>query len=92
MSPFIVLALVLAVLCVAFVVVIVRELLRTIGKLTAQVRATTERLVPLTQELQSELAVTAVEIEGLTKQVSALEAPNIPTKQRAPRGRSRRRR
>ena len=77
---------------VGVIVVAVRELLRTVGKLTDQVRATTERLVPLTDELQSELAVTSVEIEALTKQVSALQAPNIPTKPRAPRRRSRRRR
>jgi predicted PurR-regulated permease PerM len=89
---FVVLALVLAVLMVAVVVVVVRELLRTVGKLTAQLHATNQRLAPLTEELQSELAVTAVEIEGLTKQVSELQAPNIPTKQRAPRRRSRRRR
>ena len=92
MSAFVVLALVLAVFAIAFVAVIVRELLRTVGKLTDQVRATTERLVPLTEELQSELAVTSVEIEGLTKQVSQLQAPNIPRKPRAPRRRSRRRR
>jgi uncharacterized protein YoxC len=91
-SAFVVLALVLAVLATAFVVVVVRELLRTVGKLTAQLRATNERLVPLTEELQSELAVTAVEVEELTRQVSALQAPNIPTKQRTPRRRSRRRR
>lgn len=76
---------------VGIVVVVVRELLRTVSKLTDQVRTTTERLVPLTDELQSELAVASVEIEELTKQVSALQAPNIPTKQRAPRRRSRRR-
>ena len=92
MSAFVVLALVLAVLAVAVVVVVVRELLRTVGKLTAQLRATNERLVPLTEELQSELAVTSVEIEGLTKQVSALQAPNIPRQQRRSRRRSRRRR
>lgn len=92
MFAFVVVSLVLAVFAIAFVVVVVRELLRTVGKLTDQVRATTERLVPLTDELQSELAVTSVEIEELTKQVSALQAPNIPTKQRTPRRRSRRRR
>ena len=92
MFAFAVLSLVLALLAIAVVAVTARELLRTVGKLTDQVRATTERLVPLTEELQSELAVTSVEIEGLTKQVSQLQAPNIPRKQREPRRRSRRRR
>lgn len=92
MSAFVVLALVVAVFTVGVIVVVVRELLRTMGKLTDQIRATNERLVPLTEELQSELAVTSVEIEGLTKQVSALQAPNISRKPGAPRRRSRRRR
>ena len=92
MFTFAVLALVIAVFLIAGAAVVARQLLRTVGKLTDQVRATTERLVPLTEELQSELAVTSVEIEGLTKQVSQLEAPNIPRKPREPRRRSRRRR
>lgn len=92
MSAFVVLSLAAALFAVAIVVVVVRELLRTVGKLTEQIRATTERLVPLTDELQSELAVTAVEIEQLTNQVAALQAPKIPAKQRASRRRSRRRR
>ena len=91
-SAVVVLVLALAVLLVAIVAVVARELVRTVGKLTAQLRATNERLVPLTEELQSELAVTSVEIEGLTRQVSALQAPKIPSKPRRSRRRSRRRR
>ena len=92
MFAFVILSLVLALFLLAFVAVTVRELLRTLGKLSDQVRTTTERLVPLTEELQSELAVTSVEIEGLTKQVSQLQAPNIPRKPGESRRRSRRRR
>jgi predicted PurR-regulated permease PerM len=72
-SAFVVLALVLAVLSLAIVVVVVRELLRNVRKLTDQVKATTQRLVPLTDELQAELAVTSVEVEGLTRSMERLQ-------------------
>ena len=83
MSPFVVLAIVLAVTALAVTVVVARELIRTIGKLTAQVRVTTERLVPLNEELQSELAVTSNEVAGLTASVEQLQ------KQRSSRPRRR---
>jgi hypothetical protein len=75
----------------AAVVVAVRELLRTVSKLTAQLRATTERLVPLSEELQSELAVTSVEIEGLTEQVNRLQAERTQRKAVRPNRRKPRR-
>ena len=56
MSAFIILALALAVVAVAVLVVVMRELLRNIRKLSDQVRASTERLAPLNEELQAELA------------------------------------
>ena len=90
MSAFVILALVLAVLSVAIVAVMVRELLRTVGKLTAQVRASTERLVPLTEELQTEMAVTSVEVEGLTKSVERLNKRRQTNARRAQRSRSKR--
>ena len=73
-SAFVILSLVLAVLFIATTVVVVRELLRTVHKLSDQVKATTQRLVPLTDELQAELAVTAVEVEGLTKSIEQAQA------------------
>lgn len=83
-APFVVLSLVLAVFALGFIVVVTRHLKRTIGKLTAQVRATTERLAPLTEELQAELAVTSTEIDGLTAGVERLQ------KERAARPKRRR--
>ena len=72
-SAFVVLALVLAVLSLAVVGVVIRELLRNVRKLSEQVKATTQRLVPLTDELQSELAVTSVEVEGLSRSMERLQ-------------------
>ena len=72
-SFFVVLALVLAVLATAVMVVTVRELLRNLRKLSAAARATNERLMPLSQELQSELAVTSLEVEGLSAQLTRLQ-------------------
>lgn len=89
-SAFVILALVLAVLSVAVVVIVVRELLRTGGKLTAQVRASTERLVPLTEELQTEMAVTSVEIEGLSKAVERLNKQRQTNVKRAQRSKAKR--
>lgn len=73
-SVFIILSLVLAVLAIATTVVVIRELLRNIRKLSDQVKATSQRLAPLTAELQAELAVTAVEVEGLTKSIERAQA------------------
>ena len=84
MSAFIILALAFAVVAVAVLVVVMRELLRNIRKLGDQVHASTERLAPLNEELQAELAVTSVEVEGLSRSVEQLQ------KQRA--GRPRRKR
>lgn len=68
-SPFVFLALAIAVFTAGMLIVVVRELLRNVRGLTGQVRTSTQRLVPLTDELQSELAVTSLEVEGLTKSV-----------------------
>ena len=73
MSIFVVLALVLAVAAVGLMVVVARDLFRVIGKLTAQVRVTTERLAPLNEELRAELAVTSAEVEGLSASVEQLQ-------------------
>lgn len=68
-NPFVFLALAIAVFAVGVVVVVVLELVRNVRKLTSQISATSQRLVPLTDELQSELAVTSVEVESLTRAV-----------------------
>ena len=91
-SVFVVLSLVLAILFVAFVFVSVRELLRNVRKLSAQVKMSTERLVPLTEELQSELAVTNVEVEALTKSLERVSKEQATRRRRAQRARSKRKR
>ena len=78
-SAFVVLALVLAVMSIATIVVVTRELLRNVRRLNATVKATNQRLVPLTDELQAELAVTSVEVEGLNRSMQRLQkARNTP--------------
>ena len=67
-----ILAIVLAVVITAVTVVAARELWRNARKLGATVRTTTQRLAPLTEELQAELAVTSLELDGLTRQVERL--------------------
>ena len=84
-SAFVVLALVLAVLSFAIVGIVLRELLRNVRKLTDQVKTTTQSLVPLTDELQSELAVTSVEVEGLSRSMERLQKARAqsPARKRA---------
>ena len=82
--PFVVLALALAVVGTAVMVVTGRHLLRNVRKLGAQIKATNERLMPLQDELQSELAVTSLEVEGLNTQIDRLR------KERQTRARDRR--
>ena len=77
MTAFVVLALALALLGVVGVVLLARDLLRTVRKLTAQVSATTERLAPLSSELQAELAVTSTEVAGLTAGVEQLRKERV---------------
>ena len=91
-SAFVILALVLAVLSVAVVVVVVRELLRNVRTLTDQVKRTTQRLVPLTDELQAELAVTSVEVEGLTRSMERLQKERATSATRRRSQRSKRKR
>ena len=72
-NPFVFLALAIAVFAIGVVVVVVVELVRNVRKLTSQISATSQRLVPLTDELQAELAVTSVEVEGLTRAVEQVQ-------------------
>lgn len=84
-SVFIILSLVLAVVATATTVVVIRELLRNVRKLSDQVKATSQRLVPLTDELQAELAVTSVEVEGLSRSMEQLQKARTasPARKRA---------
>lgn len=92
MSAFIILALAIAVFLMAYLVVVIRHLLRNIRKLGDQVRATTERLAPLNEELQAELAITSVEVEGLARSVERLQKERAARPKRQKRTRSRRKR
>lgn len=92
MLAFVILAVVLALFSVAYTVVVARELLRNVRKLNTAVRATSDRLVPLTDELQSELAVTSVEIQDLTDHVARVQRERQARPKRRRPGRSRRRR
>ena len=83
-SVFAVLALVLAVVILGVLGVVARELWRTIGKLNAGLRAANERLLPLTEELQAELAVTSVEVQGLTDHVANLQKERAAASKRRP--------
>ena len=83
MSAFVILSLTLVLVVLGVTVVVARELLRNIRKLNAQLRVTAQRLTPLTQELQSEIAVTAVEVQGLSGSVERMQ------KERAERARQR---
>lgn len=73
-SVFVVLSVAIAFAAMIAAVLMGRELYRTTRKLSAQVKHTNQRLRPLTDELQSEIAVTSLEIEGLSRQVQQLSA------------------
>jgi hypothetical protein len=71
-SYVVIFAIVLGVAITAVTVLAGRELLRNAKMLGAAVKTTSQRLAPLSEELQAELAVTQVEMEGLTRQVERL--------------------
>ena len=91
-SPFAILSFTLALAALAVLVVTAVVLIRNLRRLGETVKATSERLVPLTEELQSELAVTAVEVEGLTKQMERVQRQQRTTAKRVKRSRSQRKR
>ena len=88
-SAFVILSLAVAVVVVGVMVVVARELVRNVRRLSARVQATQQQLMPLTEELQAELAVTSVEVEGLTRSMERVQAQRHA---RPKRKRSRRRR
>jgi hypothetical protein len=68
MEVFAVLAVAMAVACLGMAVVAARRLKQQAQSLRAAVERVTERLAPLTEELQAEVAVTATELEHLQRQ------------------------
>ena len=80
MSVFVVLALTLAVAATGAVAVAGLQLLRASRRLQSGVKTAAARLEPLTEELQDEAAVTAVELEALQDSVERLS-----TSRRTPR-------
>ncbi len=84
MSAFVILSLALAVMAVGVVAVVVLTLLRSVRRLRETVATVRSRVVPLTEELSGELAVTNVEVANLSDAVAQL------SKERADRRRRRR--
>lgn len=69
MSVFVILSLALAVMAVAVLVLAGLQLWRAVQRLMASAKGVTERLAPLTRELQEELAVTGNEAQALQQTV-----------------------
>lgn len=73
MSVFVVLAVALAIVAVAVVAVVAARLVRLVKGLQRVVAATLQRVQPLLDELQTETAVTALELEGLQAGMQRLQ-------------------
>lgn len=71
MPVFVILALALAVMAAAVLVLVAVQLWRALRRLLAASAAVAERLAPVTQELQSEVAVTGTETEALQRRLDA---------------------
>lgn len=71
MSVFVILSLAVAVMVAAVLVLAGIQLGRAVGRLTRVAGDVQERLAPLTQELQDELAVTTTESAALQQTVEA---------------------
>jgi predicted PurR-regulated permease PerM len=74
-STFAILSLVIMVVIVGVVAVVARQLWQTLRHTIDVLRAAGERLRPLADELQAELAVTTVETEALRSGVERLRQP-----------------
>ncbi|MGH3666488.1 MAG: hypothetical protein ACRDU8_10455 [Egibacteraceae bacterium] len=72
MAPFVILSLALLVMVLATAGVAAAQLVKSVRSMAATLADTRDRLVPLTEELQSELAVTALEVEHLQGAVGRL--------------------
>ncbi|MDQ3709887.1 MAG: hypothetical protein M3387_11405 [Actinomycetota bacterium] len=75
MSTFAILSLALLVVIVGVVAVVARQLWRTLRHTMNVLRTAGQRLQPLADELQAELAVTTVETEALRTGVERLRQP-----------------
>ncbi|HWH31786.1 MAG TPA: hypothetical protein VNU01_03860 [Egibacteraceae bacterium] len=71
MPVFVILALALAVMAAAVLALVAVQLWRAVRRLLTASAAVAERLAPLTQELQSEAAVTGTESEALQRRLDA---------------------
>lgn len=71
MSVFVILSLAVAVMVAAVLVLAGVQLWRAVGRLTRVAGDVRDRLAPLTQELQDELAVTTTESAALQETVDA---------------------
>jgi hypothetical protein len=75
MGPFVVLAVALAALSTGVAVVAAVHLFRRMKRLTRAVEQAGARLTPLVEELQSEAAVTALEVEALQRRSEQSRSP-----------------
>lgn len=66
MDVFVILSLALLVVALGLTAVVARELRQTVRNLGQTLRDSAERLAPAGEELQSELAVTGLEVQALT--------------------------
>lgn len=72
MSAFVVLSIAVAIAILAVTVVVAVRLGRAAASMAAEVKATAERIRPLTQELTDEAAVTQIELAQLQERVGRL--------------------
>ena len=82
MPVFVLLALALAVLTLGLVLVAVRQLLMAVGRLRTVMDATAQRLQPLRDDLQAEVAVASTEAEALQERIASLQASRSGTGRR----------
>lgn len=73
MPVFVILSLALAVMAVAVLVLTGIQLFRAVKRLLAAAKAVSERLAPLTRELQDEVAITGNEAAALQRTVEAFQ-------------------
>lgn len=85
MDVVVIVALALAVVMLGCCLVAGRELYRTVRRLTAATATTRTSLVTLTDEFQTELAVSATEVQALRERAAVLSAERDDRKRRGRR-------
>ncbi len=80
----VILALALAAVAVGLAAVAVREVLRSLRRFRANVDTARQRLVPLTAELQAELAVTNLEVAAVSHSVERVRTNRARRARRRP--------